>query len=100
VNLRRRKHIYTGGTWTEVPVYGLEDLAPGHEIAGPAVIEAETTTVILHAGDQSSVTPLGWLDIKVALRRSSSEESTSAQDQGLVSRSPNLQATKTEYSIA
>jgi N-methylhydantoinase A len=100
VNLRRRKHIYTGGTWTEVPVYGLEDLAPGHEIAGPAVIEAETTTVILHAGDQTSVTPLGWLDIKVALRRSSSEESTPAQDQDLVSRSPNLQATKTEYSIA
>jgi N-methylhydantoinase A len=100
VNLRRRKHIYTGGTWTEVPVYGLEDLAPGHEIAGPAVIEAETTTVILHAGDQTSVTPLGWLDIKVALRRSSSEESTPAQDQDLVSRSPNPQATKTEYSIA
>jgi N-methylhydantoinase A len=89
VNLRRRKHIYTGGTWTEVPVYGLEDLAPGHEIAGPAVIEAETTTVILHTGDQTSVTPLGWLDIKVALRRSSSDGSTPAQVQDRVSRVPN-----------
>jgi N-methylhydantoinase A len=76
---RRTKRIYTGGCWTEAAVYGLEDLAPGHEIVGPAVIEAETTTVILHSGDRSAVTPLGWLDIAVASRQTRME---SAEHEG------------------
>ncbi|WP_283809436.1 hypothetical protein, partial [Bradyrhizobium pachyrhizi] len=49
--------------WREVPVYALDDLRPGHSLAGPAIIEAETTTVLVDSGDRVAVNPLGWLDI-------------------------------------
>jgi N-methylhydantoinase A len=51
--------------WREVPVYALDDLRPGHALAGPAIIEAETTTVVINAGDRVSVNALGWLDIEL-----------------------------------
>lgn len=51
------------GEWRQVPVYSLEDLRPGHALAGPAIIEAETTTVLVDTGDRVTVNPLGWLDI-------------------------------------
>jgi N-methylhydantoinase A len=62
----RRRRIYLG-EWLEVPIYDLDALAPGQVIEGPAVVEAATTTVLLRAGERARVTPLGWLDIKVAL---------------------------------
>jgi len=66
--LRRHKDIYTGGGWRSVPVYAMECLPAGLDIQGPAVVEAETTTVVLHDGDAATVTPHGWLDIAVGTR--------------------------------
>jgi N-methylhydantoinase A len=57
----RRKAFF--GEWCDVPVYALDDLRPGHILAGPAIIEAETTTVLIDIGDRVAVNPLGWLDI-------------------------------------
>ncbi|MDB5615905.1 hydantoinase/oxoprolinase family protein [Tardiphaga sp.] len=54
------------GEWRDVPVYGLDTLAPGHCIEGPAIIDAETTTVVINAGDRVTVNALGWLDIQLA----------------------------------
>jgi N-methylhydantoinase A len=51
------------GAWREVPVYALDALQPGHAFEGPAIVEAETTTVIIDAGDRVTVNGLGWLDI-------------------------------------
>jgi N-methylhydantoinase A len=51
------------GAWREVPVYALDDLRPGHCFEGPAIVEAETTTVIVSQGDRVTVNALGWLDI-------------------------------------
>jgi N-methylhydantoinase A len=51
------------GAWREVPVYALDDLQPGHALTGPAIIEAETTTVLIDSGDRVTVNALGWLDI-------------------------------------
>jgi N-methylhydantoinase A len=51
------------GTLRDIPVYSFDDLLPGHSLAGPAIIEAETTTVLVDTGDRVSVNPLGWLDI-------------------------------------
>lgn len=59
------RKAYFGGEWREVPVYALETLAPGHALVGPAIIEAETTTVVVNAGDSVSVNGLGWLDIRL-----------------------------------
>src|SRR4051795_12736270 len=53
------------GEWREVPVYSLETLAPSQSLHGPAIIEAETTTIVVNAGDQVTVNPLGWLDIEL-----------------------------------
>ena len=39
----------------------------GRWSTGPAIVEAATTTALLRAGERATVTPLGWLDIKVAL---------------------------------
>ena len=38
----------------------------GQTLDGAAIIEAETTTVLLHAGDRATVNALGWLEIEVA----------------------------------
>lgn len=59
---RSTRQAYLGG-WRQVPVYGLDDLRPGHSLAGPAIIEAETTTVLVDSGDRVTVNALGWLDI-------------------------------------
>jgi N-methylhydantoinase A len=53
------------GDWREVPVYALDALQPGHTLTGPAIIEAETTTVLVDTGDRVTVNALGWLDISL-----------------------------------
>ena len=54
------------GKWREVPLYALESLAPGQGFEGIAIIEAETTTILVNEGDRVTVNALGWLDIEVA----------------------------------
>jgi N-methylhydantoinase A len=61
-----RRRVYLDD-WREVPVYDLHALAAGQTLAGPAVLEAATTTVLLRAGDEATVTPLGWLDVNVTV---------------------------------
>ena len=39
--------------------------SPGHTLTGPAIIEAETTTVLVDTGDRVTVNALGWLDISL-----------------------------------
>ena len=41
-------------------------LAPGMEIAGPAVIEEPNSTIVIHPGDIARITPHGHIDIAVA----------------------------------
>ena len=53
------------GEWREVPVYAFGALAAGQAITGPAIIESETTTVLLRPGDRATTTPQRWLDIRV-----------------------------------
>jgi N-methylhydantoinase A len=64
---RLRRPVYLGADagWCEVPVFDLEALAPAQALAGPAIVEAPTTTVLLRAGERATVTPLGWLDIRL-----------------------------------
>jgi N-methylhydantoinase A len=47
-------------------VYDLETLASNQSVDGPALVETATTTVFLRAGDRAAITPLGWLDIRLA----------------------------------
>jgi len=59
-----RRRIYLGD-WLEVPVYDFNTLAGAQTIAGPAIVESETTTVLLRAGDEATATASRWLDIRV-----------------------------------
>ena len=61
---RGSRRVYLGG-WRDVPIYAFGELAPGQAIAGPAVIESATTTVLLRTGDRATATAFGWLDIAV-----------------------------------
>ena len=52
-------------TWSEVPVFDFAALAPGQALAGPAIIESDTTTVLLRRGDTAQFDARGWLDITI-----------------------------------
>jgi N-methylhydantoinase A len=58
----RRIHL---GAWHEVPVFAFEAMAAGQKVAGPAIIDSSTTTILLRPGDAGRVTPHGWLDVTV-----------------------------------
>jgi N-methylhydantoinase A len=58
----RRIHL---DEWVTAPVYTFDTLAAAQMIAGPAIVESATTTVLLRPGDRATVTPQGWLDIAV-----------------------------------
>jgi N-methylhydantoinase A len=53
------------GAWRAVPLYEAEALGAGQAIDGPALIVAETTTVLLQDGDRATVTEQGWLDVAI-----------------------------------
>jgi N-methylhydantoinase A len=61
---RARRQVYLGG-WLEVPVFEFAALSAGQRLAGPAIVESDTTTVLLGPGDAALVTRLGWLDLSV-----------------------------------
>lgn len=48
-----------------MPVYDFLALAADQVVAGPAVVESDTTTVLLRAGDRARYDRRGWLDVAV-----------------------------------
>lgn len=52
--------------WTDVPVMALHGLAADQHMKGPLLLESETTTVLIRAGDSARFDQRGWLDIRVA----------------------------------
>ncbi|GJD66771.1 hydantoinase/oxoprolinase family protein [Methylobacterium frigidaeris] len=63
-----QRRAYFDG-WRDAPVYGIESLEPGMTITGPAIFEAETTTVIAGEGDVVTVDRHGWLDVRLRRER-------------------------------
>jgi N-methylhydantoinase A len=51
--------------WVEAAVFDFADLAPGQRLSGPALVESETTTVLLRPGEAGRFDPAGWLAITV-----------------------------------
>jgi N-methylhydantoinase A len=60
------RRIHLAGAAAEAPVFRFAALAPDQALAGPAVVESETTTVLLRPGDGARMDGRGWLDIAVA----------------------------------
>ena len=61
---KAQRKVYLGG-WMEIPVYEFAALAAGQEIAGPAIVESDDTTVLLHAGNRGRYDGRGWLEIEI-----------------------------------
>jgi len=59
-----RRRVWLGD-WAEVPVHRMDALATGPEVKGPAIFESATTTVLVREGERVTVTPNGWLDIRL-----------------------------------
>ena len=57
---------HAGHGWQKTPVYDAAAFRPGHEVAGPALIEAFTTTVLVGPGDTLRVCDDGGFLIEVA----------------------------------
>lgn len=57
---------YFENGWEEVPVYKIEDLMPGHEVAGPSIIVQPISTVVLEIGCRAHVTANGDLNIEIS----------------------------------
>jgi N-methylhydantoinase A len=66
VSSRRRVYLDARRGWQEADVYDYRDLGAGHELRGPAVVEAPTTTVALPEGCAGTVDRLGNLVIRYA----------------------------------
>jgi N-methylhydantoinase A len=58
------REVYLGG-WMPASVYAFGALAAEQQIDGPAVIESDTTTVLLRPGDRAITTAQRWLDITI-----------------------------------
>jgi N-methylhydantoinase A len=59
--------VYLSG-WTQVPVYDLSSLAMDQSIRGPAIVESDTTTILLRNGDTARFDARGWLDVGIDAR--------------------------------
>ena len=59
----RRIRLETG--LADAPVYDFGALAPDQRLAGPAIVESATTTVLLLPGDEARMDARGWLDMGV-----------------------------------
>ena len=63
---RRRVWIDDRHGWQEIDVYRGDDLAPGHTITGPAIIDERTTTILIGDGDALVVDPSANYSIALA----------------------------------
>ena len=57
------RRAFVDGALRDLPVFGFGDLAPGQPIPGPAIVESDTTTVLLLPGDVARLDARGWLEV-------------------------------------
>ena len=61
---KSRRHVFLG-FWADIPVYDFAALAPDQTVSGPAIVESDTTTVLLRGTETARFDPRGWLDISL-----------------------------------
>jgi N-methylhydantoinase A len=61
---KSRRRVFLN-EWIDVPVYDFTALAADQRVIGPALIESDTTTVLLRANETARFDPRGWLDIRL-----------------------------------
>ena len=79
------RRVYLG-EWRDSPTYDADSLPAGTEIAGPAVLESEFTTILVWPGDHATVDSMGGVELRVNLEttpaaQETATNSTEADDQ-------------------
>ena len=74
------RRVYLG-QWHDAPTYAADSLPAGTEIAGPAVLESEFTTVLVWPGDRATVDSMGGVELLVNLGEASRDALTPALSQ-------------------
>jgi N-methylhydantoinase A len=59
----RRARI--AGALHDLPVWSFSELSPGQPVPGPAIVESDTTTVLLLPGDVARLDARGWLEVEM-----------------------------------
>jgi 5-oxoprolinase (ATP-hydrolysing) len=72
---------YFENGWEEVPTYKFEDLKPGHEIEGPAIIVQSISTIVLEIDCSAVVTGDGDLDITVHKKTREDDTTTNTNEE-------------------
>ncbi len=60
------RRVYMG-EWQEAATYAADTLPSGAEIAGPAILESEFTTILVWPGDHATVDSMGGVELRVNL---------------------------------
>ncbi len=47
-----KRRVYLSGAWHVAEIYEMDDLQPGNEVVGPAIIEHPATTLVVHPKDR------------------------------------------------
>ncbi|MDY7097793.1 MAG: hydantoinase B/oxoprolinase family protein [Pseudomonadota bacterium] len=76
---RAQTRFYSGGQWHDAPVFDVAQLAPAHEINGPAIVTEATGTIVIEPGWRGEVNRLGHLVLKA-----SGAQGTAAIDPAIV----------------
>jgi N-methylhydantoinase A len=53
------------GGMHDLPVWSFAELSPDQRVTGPAIVESDTTTVLLLPGDVARLDARGWLEVEV-----------------------------------
>ena len=60
------RRVYMG-EWRDVPTYAADGLPAGAKIPGPAILEAEFTTILVLPGDHARVDAMGGVELAIDL---------------------------------
>ncbi len=69
------RRVYLG-EWQDAPTYAADGLPAGAEIAGPAIVESEFTTILVWPGDHATVDPMGGIELRVSQETASGARDT------------------------
>jgi len=57
----REAYCFAEGAVTDFDVYEREQLKPGHELSGPAIIQEPTTTIVYHSDQKADIDEYGHI---------------------------------------
>ena len=60
----RSRRVYLG-EWQQAPIYAADSLPAGAEIAGPAIVESDFTSILVWPGDYATVDFMGGIELRV-----------------------------------